>query len=433
MNQTTLAQRREFYRRHLQGETFQEIADNSGVSRGCVRFWFRRQRNGGTCENQYDRDSPGLLSSFDPLVRYAILHMKLAHPRWGPERIHYKLTKRRSCRGLQLPHPSSIGRYVHQWSRFHRPKPKVIKRSRPKPVKAVHQRWQIDFKTNIRQENGEKLTLHTLVDEYSGACLDAQLLPKETVNKRRARVTWREAQKTLRCGFSAWGTLPQSVQTDSESTLVGRAGLDFPTDFTLWLRGLGVEHTIIRTGICTDNSEVERGHRTVNDYAVFGQEKRTLAELQFMLRQAVQELTFELPSRAKKCKGRPPTKAYPALLSTPQPYQLEKELVHFDMKRIDAYLALFQWRRKVCKNGRIQLGGHRCRYWVGREYAYQYVLINFDPDDRHLVFFSENNPEQEICRLPIKALSVHDLIGIKDPEVTVVPQQLPLFPDVLRG
>ena len=299
-------------------------------------------------------------------------------------------------------------------------------------MRDVHERWQIDFKTNIKQANGEKLTLHTVVDEYSGACIDARLLCKETVTKRRARVTWRETQNTLRCGFSAWGTLPQSVQTDSESTLVNRAGMDFPTDFTLWLKGLGINHTIIRTGVCTDNSEVERGHRTVNDFAVFGQEKQPVPDLQFRVHQAVRELAFELPSRAKACNGRPPAKAYPELLSAPRPYLLEQELALFDMKRIDAYLALFQWRRKVSKNGTIQLGGRRCKYSVGREYAYQYVCINFIPDDRHLVFFLEHDLKQEICRLPIRTLSVYDLIGIEDPEVTLVPQQLPLLQDALR-
>ena len=79
----------------------------------------------------------------------------------------------------------------------------------------------------------------------------------------------------------------------------------------------------------------------------------------------MRELAFELPSRAKACNGRPPAKAYPELLSAPRPYLLEQELALFDMKRIDAYLALFQWRRKVSKNGTIQLGGRRCKYSVG--------------------------------------------------------------------
>lgn len=434
MNRTTPAQRHDFYRRHLRGETYQEIADLAGVSKECVRYWCRRQRDGGNCESRYQRSSPGLLSQFAPGVRYAILRLKLAHPRWGRERIHYHLTQQPSCRGYRLPHPSSIGRYLHQWWRFRRrTKMKRKPRPRPKPPTEVHQRWQLDFKVNIEQTDGQKLALHTLMDEYSGTCIEAQVLPKEIVVHHSARVTWREAQATLRCGFSAWGTMPQSVQTDGESCLIGRPGWDFPSDFALWLAGLGITHSIIRLGKCTDNSEVERGHRTVHDYAIVGQENQPVAKLQFIVRQAARELAFDLPSRAKQCDGRPPAITYPALLQTPRPYRLEHELARFDMDRVDAYLATFQWRRKVNKVGVVQLGGRTRKYSLGRKHAYQQMLIHFDINDRHLVFFNVDDPDQEICRQPIRGLTASELIGMDNPDVALVPQQLPLLPDVLKG
>ena len=147
MSRTSESQRRDFYRCHLQGVTYQEIADGAHVSYECVRYWCRRQRDGGSCQSHYQRSSPGVLSQFAPIVRYVILRLKLAHPRWGRERIHYHLERRASCLGHRLPHPSSIGRYLHQWSRFHRRgrrKPK--RKSRPNPPTAVHYRWQLDFK-----------------------------------------------------------------------------------------------------------------------------------------------------------------------------------------------------------------------------------------------------------------------------------------------
>jgi hypothetical protein len=78
MNRTTPDQRHEFYRRHLRGVSYQDIADDVGVSHGCVRNWCRHQRDGGTCESRYHRDSPGILSTFHSLVRFAILRLKLA-------------------------------------------------------------------------------------------------------------------------------------------------------------------------------------------------------------------------------------------------------------------------------------------------------------------------------------------------------------------
>ncbi|MDX1379300.1 MAG: hypothetical protein R3307_10645 [Anaerolineales bacterium] len=278
MNRTTPAQRRDFYRRHLGGETYQEIADRAAVSKECVRYWCRRQRDGGSCESRYHQTPRGLLTGLAPVVRFAILRLKLEHPRWGRERIHHHLKKRVSCRGRHLPHPSSIGRYLHQWQRFRRrPKQKPKRRERHKPPTFVHQRWQLDFKVNIEQDNGDKLALHTLVDQYSGACIDAQLLVKQIAVEKDERVTWREAQATLRSGFALWNNLPQEVQTDNETVLMGRPGADFPTDFSLWLKGLGIAHLAIRPGKSTDNAEVERGHRTINEYALVGQENKPLS------------------------------------------------------------------------------------------------------------------------------------------------------------
>lgn len=434
MNRTTPAQRRCFYQGHGQGQTYQEIAASAGVSKECVRYWCRRQRDGGHCESLYQRSGGGELSRFAPLVRYVILRLKLAHPRWGRERIHYHLDKRSSCRGYGLPHPSSIGRYLHQWPRFRRlAKAKPQRRERAAPPTAVHQRWQLDFKVNIEQADGQQLALHTLVDQYSGACIYAQLLAIKPTADRGERVTWRQAQTSLRCGFAAWGTLPQEVQTDGEPTLIGRAGVDFPTAFSLWLKGLGIAHLVIRSGQATDNAEVERGHRTVNDYGVVGHEKTPLPELQLIVRQSVKELAFELPSRAKACRGRPPVTAYPALLAGPRPYQLAHELARFDLTRVDAFLASLQWVRKADQVGQVQIGGKRRRYGLGRAYAYQPILIRFDPTDRHFVFYPLDHPDQEIKRRPIRGVTTPELIGLADPNVELVPQQLPLFPLELKG
>jgi transposase InsO family protein len=391
-----------FYQRHLRGETYQEIADGSAVSKGCVRYWCRRQRDGGDCRSRYHRSSPGTLSSFAPIIRYVILRLKKKHPRWGRERIHYHLSKRPSCRGLRLPNPSSIGRYLQQFVKFRRGKAKVTPRVRPRPVTEEHERWQLDFRRNLEGANEQKLTLHTIMDEYSGACITAQLVPKEMKAKQSGRVTWREAQNTLRFGFAAWGTLPESVQTDNESTLVGRSGTDFPTDFTLWLVGLGIDHTVIRPGVSTDNSEVERGHRTITDYAIIGQEQQPVAELQLKVTAAAQELAFVLPSRAKACKGRPPVEAYPQLLAGARPYQLEQELALFQMQRVYLYLAQFQWQRKVSVNGTIQLGNASRRYSLGRQYAGEEVRIYFDAKDCHLVFFGLIIQKWKSVDIPLK-------------------------------
>ena len=64
--------------------------------------------------SEYHHETSGLLSYFDPLVRYCILRLRLKHPRWGPSRILLHLQKRSSLKGKALPNPGQIGRYLHQ-------------------------------------------------------------------------------------------------------------------------------------------------------------------------------------------------------------------------------------------------------------------------------------------------------------------------------
>lgn len=166
----------------------------------------------------------------------------------------------------------------------------------------------------------------------------------------------------LRYGFAFWQTRPQQVQTDGETTLVGRSGVDFPTPFTMWLVGLDIDHLRIRPGRPTDNSEVERGHHTVNDYAIIGTENMATPDLCQTLARSVYELIFELPSSAKNCQGRTPIEAYPELLSPTRSYSLHEELTLFDSRRIDSNLVSLSWSRKVSEKGQIQLGGRGRRY-----------------------------------------------------------------------
>lgn len=293
--QTTVRERQAFYERHQAGKTYAEIAQADGVSLECVRYWCRRQQAGGPCQSQYHRQAAGLLSGFDPLVRYSILRLKLAHPRWGPQWLRYHLTKRSSLRGLKLPSPSAMGRYLHRWSRFRRQRQKKAPdRPRPHQPTAVPQQWQIDFKTDLKLQDGSGVSLHTIRDPVGEACLNAVIFPTEKVKPRPQRVSLEQVRTVLRRCFAQWHTLPDEIQTDGEPVLVAPADEAFPSPFTLWLAGLGVSHQVIRAGKPTDNAEVERCHRTITDYALVGNEDKSLAPLQLLLDQAVTELLCRL-------------------------------------------------------------------------------------------------------------------------------------------
>ena len=441
---TTPEQRCGFYEAFQHGDTYQEIADRHGVSRECVRYWCRRQRDGGSCQTVYRKEPTGILSHFAPLVRYCILRLRLEHPRWGPDRIHAKLERRRSLRGLALPSPASIGRYLHQWARFRRKRKKESTESRPNPPTEVHQRWQIDFKVDIILADGTAVDLHTVRDPVGEACLNAVIYPTHKVNTRTKRVPMEQARSTLRRCFAWWNTLPDEVQTDGETTLVTSGASPFPSRFTLWLQGLGIQHLVTRSGKPTDNAEVERCHRTINDYAIIGNEKCSPDKLQAILDQSVCELTYDLTSRAEGCAGRTPIEAHPELCDPRRPFLPEHELACFDLRRVDVFLSTFTWTRIVGKTGQICLGGHHEYYCVGRAYARQEVLIRFDPTDRHFVFYQstagqgsqdiqEDTELHEIGRRPARNLEIEDLTGLIPWSPGLVPQQLPLHLSFLEG
>ena len=70
---TVPRQRQSFYVRHIRGETYAAIAESEDVSKECVRYWCRRQRDGGGYETAYRRGPCGWLSQFDRGVRYCVL------------------------------------------------------------------------------------------------------------------------------------------------------------------------------------------------------------------------------------------------------------------------------------------------------------------------------------------------------------------------
>lgn len=424
VKQTNPEERRLFYEQHQQGQTYEAIAQEHGVSKECVRYWCRRQRDGGSCQNRYQRQAGGILSRGDPKVRYVILRLRLSHPRWGPNRILHHLSRRASLKGCRLPSEASIGRYLHQWPRFRRQA--KVQQSNPRPNEAteIHQRWQLDFKVQIALQDGTLVNLHTVRDQVGKAYIEARLFSAGRVGQRAQRVTLEQARSVLRHGFASWGTLPDEVQTDGETALVGRSGdTFFPSVFRLWLIGLGI--TPLRISHTTDNAEVERAHRTINDYAIVGNEAASIEQLQAILDQALVELNEQLPSRAEGCHHLPPVVAQPQLRQPRRPFSPEHELAHFDLKRIDHYLASLAWPRRVSSTGQVTIGQRR-RYTIGRQFAAQTVLVRFDPEDRHFVFCTADEPHHELARRPARGLEVEDLTGLAPWPSGLGPQQLPL-------
>lgn len=428
MAKLEVPQRQECYRLHIKGKTYAQIAQHFGVSEGCVRYWCRRQRDGKDIHSHYGHRPAGLLKSFSPLVPYVILHLRLEYERWGPNRLLYHLGERSSLRHCALPSAAAIGRYLHQWPQFRRQrvKPAPHRGERPDVPTQVHECWQYDFQIGIALHDGTLVNLHTVHDPVGEVCIGAQVFPSGRVGHLPTRATLEDIRATLRRCFARWHTLPEAVQTDNEAVWTGRRGQEeFPTLSTLYLKGFNIQHRVTRAGQPTDNAEVERNHRTIDDYALVGNEDCDPPQLQEILDQRVQELAFGLPSRAEGCHGLTPVQAHPELLQPPHSFEPAWELALFDLRRVDAYMATFTWLRKVSKYGQITLGGRDHRYSVGRLYAGQLIHVRFDPADRHFVFLA-GQPEQEIGRRPARGLDTADIVGTITSSTGHIPQQLKL-------
>ena len=68
---TTVQQRQEMAHLADQGESYQSVADQTGVSFWTARKWIRQARRGGLAAlvTTFGRPDTGPMSGFDPLVR----------------------------------------------------------------------------------------------------------------------------------------------------------------------------------------------------------------------------------------------------------------------------------------------------------------------------------------------------------------------------
>ena len=120
-----------------------------------------------------------------------------------------------------------------------------------------------------------------------------------------------------------------------------------------------------------------------------------------------------------------PLQAYPAAAHSGRPFRPEWEAELLDLARVEAYLAEGEWFRHTNCHGEFWLGQQR--YNVGKRWGKHEVAIRFDPATRALVVQPAGSAA--VLRLPIKGLSVADLMGDAGALAGLPPYQLALpFP-----
>lgn len=397
---TTHAQRVQMVSRHLTGETLAAIAADMGGSLYTVRKWWRVYRHAGWAALVSRPPGPpaqGALAEFTDLVKYVALRLKREHPGWGLDVLLLEMSRRPSLVGTRLPHRTALYNYLKPFYARFRARRLRVKRpaTRLTAVQVVHQRWQIDFKGDVRVADQVLVKPFNVCDEFTSAPLASIL------HGRRAGqdgVTSWDVQADLRTVFAQWG-LPDQLRMDRDPVWVGSTRLEWPGVLLLWLVGLGVTPVINRAHCPTDNAHIERGNRTWNEHVYLGQEQTTLAELQRVADQAWQDRREYLPSRNPHCHGQAPLVAHPELGQPRRPYTPEQEPRLFDMQRVYRYLSQWEWERQVDTTGCISLANYNRR--VSKDHVGQVVKVHFDPQQALFVARAVDGAELRRFTLPV--------------------------------
>ena len=424
---TTIHQRQEIARLAADGQPYQAIADQTGVSFWTVRKWVRRANAGGLSAliTHLGRPAIGPMAAFDPLVRYLALRLKRQHLTWGAAYVVKKMTEHPLLHDTKLPDATTVWRYWRSFGARLRQKRHPCEDKLPRSGVA-HGVWQLDAKESVPVPGVGATTFNQARDEFGRVTVLHRIHPAAKPDQRIVKLTCAQMQQDCRIAFTQWG-LPDAIQTDHASIFVDADPTPFPTPLTLWWVGLGIEHRLIPRHTPKRNGSVERSHRTLNERTLIGQQFSSAEALQDQVDADWHELNAECPSRARGCHNLPPLLAHPELRRPRRPYQPEWEVELFALPRVQSYLAEQTWTRTVSQNGQVCLGG--TQYGVGRAWAEQTVSVSFDAARGQFVFTQVRPQSAAGRRLAALAPVYRDAKGLSVEDLTGLPAALSELPE----
>jgi hypothetical protein len=404
------------------GATLAVMAAELDCSLQTVRKHWRRWRR-GQVPRPRGRPARGILSTYPTDMVNEAVSLKQSHPHWGPANVKLELKRRPDFAQTRLPSDARLAvLFRARCPEAVQPRRRQVYPAQPLPkARRPHQRWQVDGQEKIPIGAQDVATVLNVRDPAAALMLASQAV-LTTTPKGWRKLTVAEVQETLRTAFSEWG-LPLEVQTDHEVVYTGSPASDFPSAFSLWLVGLGLQHMPSRDRRPTDQAQVERNHRTLGDMGWKDEPSDRLEDLQTLLDDRRQRYNTELPVRAADCRGRPPLVAHPRAGHSGRPFDRAWEWDLFDLGRVDAYLAQWVWTRRISEAGNIGIGNYH--YYVGRSHLNQTVSVRFVPATRSFRFqLTDGTLVSERAALGLDKV---DLIGYMPlDEALLVPWQLPL-------
>lgn len=377
---TTYEERMQIVERHKNGESLPAIARSMSLNRFTTRKWWRIYRNQGWdgLHTKLGRKPSGVLSSYDSLIKYAVLRLKREHPGWGLDVLLLQMSRRPSIKGKKLPKRSALNNYLKPY--YHRfgsmPRYPTGRPEQPKQTsKAVHECWQMDFKGSVKIKGVGKAMPFNVCDAFCSAPLQGVVYTHPKANPL-SNVTWRDIQNNLRRTFTKWG-MPLQLKMDRDPLFIGSSRFEWPSSLLLWLVGLGIQPIVNPKATPTKNTNVERINRTWFNHVGWTTLEYSSQALQKATDQAWNDRRLHLPSRNPKCKNQPPMVALPELKHSTRYFDPQKETQIFDMNKVYQYLSQWTWKRQIDTHGRISLGGNQRA--ISKDHIGQIVKVLFVP------------------------------------------------------
>jgi len=170
-----MAMRQQVAEQYRKGQKLIDISEHYGLSYSTVRKLCKRLDKEGAAglTPRYSHCGIKPASPASTLIKRAALWLKRLHPGWGAALICLKLKQR--YRRAPLPCERTLQRWFRAAGLY------KAKSTFPAGVKTwasrVHDTWQVDAKEKLVLGDGQKACYLSVVDEKSGALLDALVFP----------------------------------------------------------------------------------------------------------------------------------------------------------------------------------------------------------------------------------------------------------------
>lgn len=235
----------------------------------------------------------------------------------------------------------------------------------------------MDAKERMRLADGTGACWLTVTDEASGAILYTATF----ASYYWTQVPAEQVRFHLQQAFIQWGR-PNMMRFDNGSPWASSHHM--PSALALWLVGIDVMPVFGRPGQSTDNSVVERSHRTLNQWV----EVPTCQSL-MDLDERLKRVSCLQREKYPYLGGKTRQTVYPDLYTNPRVYCLENDQQAWQIERVYAYLARATLYRRVEEQGIITIFSRS--YGLGREHKRLTVRVQFDVQTQEWVVYGERS------------------------------------------